>query len=330
MATIPVTCNSCGEGFDVDSRKGGLSSPCPHCHARVDVPDDSGAWPASPVAVALARGQRDLPAPTKSRPPAPPSVVSLTTVSTTAPAASPAQSVHDMAIGVLSTAPSEAPDPFPPAAAPPSFPIAQVAIPVAQSPATFVAQPVNHPPIACPYCSQPMGFAADLVGRSVACVRCGQTFTIGVPAMPSLVDTADSIAIRRERGPSLVEAFFMLFDFRFERYLTPWIIRTSWLLILALAAFSLLNAGLHAVGSAAPTKPSFPSVSPTEPIFDPSSLPAEPPFGVDLALRLTRAAVWCLATVLAVLYLRVICEVFIVIFNIATSLKAIEKQTRKP
>ncbi|MGH7135993.1 MAG: DUF4282 domain-containing protein [Pirellulales bacterium] len=138
------------------------------------------------------------------------------------------------------------------------------------------------------------------------------------------------MATRRERGPSPVEAFFLLFDLRFERYLTPWIIRSSWILILALAAFSLLGAGLHAFGSAAPAKPSFPSVSPTDPIFDPSSMPAEPPFGVDLALRLTRAAVWCLATVLAVLYLRVICEVFIVVFNIATSLKTIERQTRKP
>lgn len=234
MATIPVTCNACGNGFDVDARKAGLSSPCPNCHARVDVPDDAGAWPASPVAVALAtRGQRDLPLPTKSRPPAPPSVVSLTTVSTTAPAASPAQSVDDIADDALSAAPSIPPAPLLSAAAPPVFPNAPVAVPVAQS--------VNHPPIACPYCSQPMVFAADLVGSPVACVRCGQSFTmptVGQPAMPSLVGMAAGAPRQRRRRRRRRRPRSDFFDI--GAFWTPRLIRSSWRFALLLAALALV------------------------------------------------------------------------------------------
>lgn len=90
MTTIQVTCNSCGKEFDVDPRKAGCASPCPNCHARVDVPDDAGAWPVGPVVVASASiRQRDISPPQKSRPPAPPATISLSATSSTVPAASP-------------------------------------------------------------------------------------------------------------------------------------------------------------------------------------------------------------------------------------------------
>jgi hypothetical protein len=61
MATIPVTCNSCGQAFDADSRKAGQSSPCPHCHSRVEVPDGITARPVLKQGAAVPAAVPQLP-----------------------------------------------------------------------------------------------------------------------------------------------------------------------------------------------------------------------------------------------------------------------------
>lgn len=48
------------------------------------------------------------------------------------------------------------------------------------------------------------------------------------PVVPSLSLSSGDAAtamMHRRRGPSFFEAIFLLLDVRFERYLTPWIIR---------------------------------------------------------------------------------------------------------
>ena len=151
--------------------------------------------------------------------------------------------------------------------------------------------------------------------------------TAGQPAAPSLsLDTGDSTTAMatRHRGPSPLEAFFWLFDIRFERYLTPWIIRVSWILFLIFAALALVGWTLSAVGGglgdASPdmlARPGRPS-SPTKPIVS-----------VEAIIRFINTVKIVIGVCLLVLYIRVFCECIIVIFNIAASLKAIESNTRK-
>ncbi len=126
-----------------------------------------------------------------------------------------------------------------------------------------------------------------------------------------------------------------IFEWRFERYLTPWIIRVTWLLILfstgAWVLLSLAEAG-YAV---AVNRTVWEDLAGTQAL----KLQRDAPPKVDrqviefkpeqLGQKRIRAIGWALGSILgsafALLYLRVLCEFLIVLFNIASRLQRMEQ-----
>lgn len=201
--------------------------------------------------------------------------------------------------------------------------------------AAFALQRDDSPPlIACPQCGQHMTFAADLAGRRVTCAHCRRQFTmpgVGQPAatlLPRPAGVPAAAHASRPRDPSFFETICWLLDLRFERYLTPWIIRISWILVLLFATFMIASWALRTVtgGFAADSISDVSGRMGARPTRAPT--PARPE--VVTAIKLADAAMAIIGVPLAVLYSRVFCECLIVIFHVANSLKTIEENTRKP
>lgn len=129
-----------------------------------------------------------------------------------------------------------------------------------------------------------------------------------------------------------------VFDWRFERYLTPWIVRFTWISILFIAGL----AAIYGVTDAAYTLAFDASIvdhlsvllEGDEPQFRRNAGQRERQFGVEfkpenLGKRRIAAIGELLARLTAIaftlLYLRVLCEFVIVVFNIASSLRRLEE-----
>ncbi len=111
-------------------------------------------------------------------------------------------------------------------------------------------------------------------------------------------------------------------DWKFEHYLTPWIIRTYWLLSLVAAALSLAILAITLIVSLLPESPRQERTVEHKLInpFQPDSQQT----ASEAATKFLYFALKTIGVVASLLFVRVFCETLIVIFNIAGSARAIE------
>ncbi len=183
------------------------------------------------------------------------------------------------------------------------------------------------------------------------------------PELETAIHSLDTAGAGRVKllgkQPQRGQWLLLLLDFRLQYYLTPWIIRAAWMLALLFAACQLLlltvmlisysgiasepdhqPPGARAVpfqwppeGAAAENMPDFGRGRPRAAREAPA--PANPPIAsrtadsvraISLRLALWLLGIWFV--VMGLLTIRVICELVIVIFNIADSLMAIDRNTK--
>jgi len=203
--------------------------------------------------------------------------------------------------------------------------------------------------VACPFCNHAIANNATLAGQLVNCPRCRQNFHMppAVPA-PAPAQTAspfegmfdETPRSRSSRRLQPVERFsiWYVFDWKFEKYLTPWVLRAYWILAVVGAAVWLIFCSVYVIDALFPEQPARKAVAeahgarfewpPNERVHNERS-PAEPSawqlrwrdFGRRLGFFLLEVG----ATVLGLLTVRIACELVIVLFNIASSARAIEK-----
>ena len=140
---------------------------------------------------------------------------------------------------------------------------------------------------------------------------------------------------RRRRTPSLIGMlFWWIVDWRFEYYLTPHIVRFTWIIVLFLAAsgFFLQAFALPAAAYLAPPRE---NVSPIgHATREPSVAPVS---GATSGLRAlfgrgAIATLWVIfvaaAQIIVLLWLRVVFELFILAFNVAEKINSIDQALR--
>ena len=133
---------------------------------------------------------------------------------------------------------------------------------------------------------------------------------------PTRLATVDRLSVRD------------IFDFRFEKYLTPWIIRGYWILALVFAVLYLVIATVDNVIDMMPGSQPKPGIAAKMPID----------LGIDLPGVTREKTLWSrftgflwkwkylVGTPVAVTLVRIWCEMAIVLFNISNSLKVIERR----
>jgi hypothetical protein len=115
-------------------------------------------------------------------------------------------------------------------------------------------------------------------------------------------------------------SFLDIFDWKFEKYLTPWVIRATWIICLILAAAMLVMSSVETFRDSLPERPATNGIGGRVEF----RLPEEPPS--DRALTLLAGLAKVLAVIIAVLWVRVVMETTIVLFNIATTLTTIDRR----
>lgn len=122
---------------------------------------------------------------------------------------------------------------------------------------------------------------------------------------------------QRHSGSGIVE----LLDLRFQRYLTPWIVRLTWSLVLAGAALLTGAIVFENVYSLMSGQSFFFAIA--------RDVPAIPPLRIGndqmarYGIRFITMLVYIMATAFTLLYVRVFLEGVIVLFNIAATLTKI-------
>ncbi len=209
----------------------------------------------------------------------------------------------------------------------------------------------------CPYCGNQVPNDGTLVGRSVACPACRRQFTmpidgpvpppvvlpVGKPVlqgdsssfyeefMPGELGHMFRKALRQRRGADLWKILVYLVDPMFKRYLTPWIIRWTWCLAL-LAAFIWISVlgYAHLYDIVAPERLSrFKVESPAAEGPMEHRAPDDPSEWWKAVERVPRSlgiyTVQIIASVIGILWIRVVLEGAIVLFNIVSKLGAIDE-----
>lgn len=121
-----------------------------------------------------------------------------------------------------------------------------------------------------------------------------------------------------------------LLDWKFEKYLTPWIVRITWIAVLVIATLWLFFVGISLVLSLLPeiaaSSPQMPSprYSPT-PRFETGL--TDSPWLWRMVARIFVAVTSFVSTIIGLLWIRVLLEGAIVIFNIAKTLASIDEKT---
>jgi hypothetical protein len=124
-----------------------------------------------------------------------------------------------------------------------------------------------------------------------------------------------------------------IFDWKFEKYLTPWIVRITWIAVLVITTLWLFFVMVSFILSFLPdVVASAPPGS-----FGPSPrFPPSPRFETGLAgnawlwltvFRIIAAATTFVSTIIGLLWIRVLLEGAIVIFHIAKTLASIDEKT---
>lgn len=131
---------------------------------------------------------------------------------------------------------------------------------------------------------------------------------------------------RRSRGAI---GLFELLDLKFERYLTPWILRFTWSAALIVFVIALAGRATASVASVFDDSTAQLPAAEQEPqrriAMDFGPLNEHLPSLRDSAGRVLQFLLQIVAAVFALLYLRVVCELFIVVFNISATLTRMER-----
>ena len=204
--------------------------------------------------------------------------------------------------------------------------------------------------VSCPHCAQVVAYSPAMAGQVVACPKCQRPFQmptgqtqVPVPKSPvqpqsagsdaqALADIATSArsAFRSARRQHLRPAtsWLDLFDWKFEKYLTPWIVRATWLACLVMVFVSVATILILTLLSWAPDlDTSDGSQTPgTDYRGSEFRVPKPPEW---LASRISKTVAGILAicsAMLGLLWIRVVLEIVIVVFNIATTLTSIDEK----
>lgn len=186
--------------------------------------------------------------------------------------------------------------------------------------------------IYCPHCRGPIQDDGRHAGQTLVCPRCRGQFNVPGQQPQQKVQPASvystAISRRFKESSSPLDIFF---DFRFEMYLTPLIIRATWIIAIACTVAGLSGLTVWLAMTATPQQQG--------PQMQPGGVPME--VGIE-ELREPKAVVadygaWkavfyvavVVGSILALLWLRVCLEAVIVIFNIAESLESIDGKTRE-
>jgi hypothetical protein len=186
-----------------------------------------------------------------------------------------------------------------------------------------------------------MAYVAELRGQIVACPACHGQFemqSIGEPTAPPIPPPSAAasefsdlphLPVRRtyvERsGFTPAKSIWDIFDFHFERYVTPIIVRVTWAIavfvagawVFGMTALCIYTWLPEQQGKGARDEIRFQ----TEPRFT-------PPKWLEKRVITTIAyAHAVIAAVLVLLWVRVVLESMIVLFNIAKSLASIDRKT---
>lgn len=202
----------------------------------------------------------------------------------------------------------------------------------------------------CPHCRGVVEYVRELAGKPVACPHCGKQFTLPpststaapVPAVKVRRGSASGLADRHRPSMTAATSWFDLFDFKFEKYLTPWIIRLTWAVALVVSAVwlamllfgvvwtlipSAAEANLSQTQLRAEQELTSPGLEAPETESPRSRLKWRP---LKLPPQVVLATAMALTTIIAImvclLWVRVFLETVIVVFNIATTLKDIERK----
>jgi hypothetical protein len=207
----------------------------------------------------------------------------------------------------------------------------------------------------------------DLAGQRVACPECGGRFVMaGAPLQPIEPPRIEPAPVSSEqpertsstRGATLSsfrtfsqqvvrrrfvesKSFWDILDFKFEKYLTPWIVRVSWATALVVALMWLVVLTFGLLMSIIPTPEtdtrngSSPRTAPQE--YDRSARPGwhfdlSPvrEYSAKTALAIVAYLTAIIGCVVSLLWIRVVLECVIVIFNIAQTLTSIDASIKPP
>ena len=96
------------------------------------------------------------------------------------------------------------------------------------------------PAIQCPTCHTALNYNPEFAGRAAVCPHCQGRFKVpAAPSEPAEEPWTPPVQKAVSRRKGLIKAglssFWYVLDWRFQRYFTPWIIRTNWILAVAAA-----------------------------------------------------------------------------------------------
>jgi len=211
--------------------------------------------------------------------------------------------------------------------------------------------PAGNLDLRCPNCQAQFQIVPEYFGRQVKCGSCGKRFQVPPPAPPlrepplsarqpteseilsddlsKIVTISDGSRFRKIVGRRFQPATSWLdfFDWKFEKYLTPWIVRVTWILCLALAVIAISLVLIAVVASWAPeTNMKLPEGRPR--IFELQS-PSLPRWLSSRVASTVSGFMLVFSALLTLLWIRVILEMAIVFFNVATTLATIEKRIER-
>lgn len=216
--------------------------------------------------------------------------------------------------------------------------------------------------VSCPNCGVRLTASNELVGQPVNCQKCNTKFVLSTrwmnepivpgaasdsqpdqrsdekpppprqsdsnwPALEATAVDPTRITIRERSGSWLdnyseARSVADFFDFRFHRYLTPWIVRISWMIVLLLAvgwglliSYAYVSSLLDNSGQGAEVSNAFGSADRPGNVFG-------SPFFLKTGVFLTGMT----AVLLSVLWIRVLFELIILGFSIGNSLRAIRER----
>lgn len=117
-----------------------------------------------------------------------------------------------------------------------------------------------------------------------------------------------------------------ILDWRFEYYLTPWIIRILWVMFLLLAFVMLLLNTLGLTWGLLPDFSSAPAAAHFGRGYEEPSAPMLPPWLTVRVLKVFFYTVSVIGSVIAVLVTRMILELMIVVFRIAEDIGTLKRK----
>ena len=208
----------------------------------------------------------------------------------------------------------------------------------------------------CPHCEARLRCPERLSGKESTCRKCGQRFLVPDRAAPvddlapefravkppplekSSPPTPPAAAVSeaaRSVGPQGTRralSWKNFFDWKFERYMTPWIIRFTWVLSVIWAACVIVLLAISMVSSAMPSreKPQTDFRSQTDIDALMRSLSQqEQSTGARWTWKLIGYGTAAVVSILSLMGTRVVLECLIVVFKIADTAASIDRSLKQ-